>query len=60
MVNLEDNDQNGFFFQRLKCGVPQGICISGETLKMFFKGERRVGVDEVDAVLDLQSAFAAT
>jgi hypothetical protein len=38
-------------FQHLKRGISQGICISGEILEMFFKSERRVGVDEVGAVL---------
>jgi hypothetical protein len=55
MVNLENNNQNSFFFQRLKRGISQCICISGETLNVFFKSERRVGVDQMDAVLYLQA-----
>jgi hypothetical protein len=50
MVHLQHNDQHSFFRQR---GVPQGICIAGETLNVFLKSERRVGVKEVDTVLDL-------
>jgi len=43
----------GLSHRRLKRGVPEGICLSGETLTLFLTSDRHVGVEERDAVLDL-------
>ena len=51
MVHLEHNDQNRLLCQRLKSCRAQGICVPGDTRKVFCQGKRRVGVDEVDPVL---------
>jgi hypothetical protein len=51
MVYLEYNDQNRLLCQRFKSCLSQGICVPGDTRKVFDKSKRCVGVNEADPVL---------
>lgn len=57
MVNWIDNNQNGFLFERLERSLSQRICVLRDDLEVFFESIRRICVDEIDSILQLQTGL---